>query len=84
MKLGRITLVFSFALAMVAGACAGEKDVSCEVVWSDAGDMELGRATIVYESLDDVDAGLDMCRDDQTDHPDRPADTVKYACNCST
>lgn len=84
MKIQRLSLVLSFALAAIAGACSSEKDVSCEVVWSDAADAELGRATIVYESLDDVDAGLDMCRDDQTDHPDRPADTASYTCNCST
>jgi hypothetical protein len=79
----RITLFLSFSFACLLGACASEKDVTCEVVWS-ANDQELGRATIVYEGLDDVDAGLDACLEDQADHQSRPMDATMHACNCST
>lgn len=80
----RITLLFSFAFACLAGAaCSSEADVTCEVIWSD-NDMEVGRATIVYDSLDDVDAGLEMCLEEQADHAERPAAATMHNCNCST
>ena len=80
----RIILLSSFALACVLGACSSAADVTCDIIWSDADDNELGRGTIVYEELDDVDAGVDMCKEDQADEADRPSGTMKYTCNCAT
>lgn len=80
----RIILSLSFAFACLLGACSSEADVSCDVVWSDADGNELGTGTIVYEALDDAQAGVDMCKEDQVDEPDRPADTAMFTCNCST
>jgi hypothetical protein len=79
-----IILSSTFLFACLLGACSSEKDVSCEVVWKAADDSELGRGDIVYEALDDLDAGLDMCKEDQMDLDGRPADTASFACNCST
>jgi len=79
-----IILSSTFLFACLLGACSSEKDVSCEVVWKAQDETELGRGDIVYEALDDVQAGLDMCKEDQMDHADRPVDTSSYACNCST
>lgn len=79
----RITLFLSFSFACVLGsACADEPAVTCEVVWS-ANDAEVGRATIVYEGIDDVDAGLQLCLEDQVDHEERPAEATMHNCNCS-
>lgn len=80
----RIILSSTFLFACLLGACSTEKDVICDVVWSDQDNTELGTGTITYEALDDVDAGLDMCEADQETHDDRPADTAFYTCNCRT
>ena len=80
----RITLLSSFVFALVLGACSGPADVTCDVVWSDADDNELGTGTITYEELDDVDAAVEMCKEDQADEADRPDGTMKFACSCST
>jgi len=77
-----ITLSFVFSFAALLGACASEPDISCDVVWSHD-EVEMGNATIVYETIDNVNAALDACYEDQADHPDRPADATKYACSCS-
>ena len=80
-----IILSFTFlAACLIGGACTSERDVTCDVIWSDGNDTELGRATIVYEGLDDVDMGLDMCLEEQADHPDRPTDATAHNCDCST
>lgn len=80
----RIILLSSFAVACVLGACSSAADVTCDVVWQDADENPLGMGTIVYEELDDVDMGVDMCKEDQADEADRPADTQRFVCNCST
>jgi len=82
----RIALSAGFLLSCLlgAGACSNERDVICDVVWSDNADNELGTATITYEALDDVDAGLEECKMDEDSHPDRPDDAVKYSCDCAT
>lgn len=79
----RISLALSFALAVCAGACASESDVTCDVVWT-VDDQEVGQTTFVYEALDDVDLGVDMCKEDQAEHEERPAETNGFHCNCST
>lgn len=79
-----IILSSTFLFACLLGACSSEKDVSCEITWKAQDDTELGRGDIVYEALDDVQAGLDMCKEDEMDHEERPVDTASYACNCST
>jgi hypothetical protein len=80
----RITLFLSFSFACVLGAvaCADDHAVTCDVVWS-ANGMEVGSATIVYDGIDDVDAALEMCLEDQADHADRPAEATMHNCNCS-
>lgn len=80
----RTVLSAAFLFSCLLGACSSEKDVTCDVMWSASDDTELGSATIVYEGLDDVDMGLEMCQEEQEDHGDRPADTMKYSCDCST
>ncbi len=80
----RIVLSSSFVLACVFGAaCSSEADVTCELVWS-ANDAEVGRTTIVYAELDDVDAGVEMCLEEQAEHPDRPAEATMHQCDCET
>ena len=81
----RITLFLSFSFACVLGAvaCADDPAVSCTVIWS-ANDMEVGRGTIVYDGIDDVDAALEMCLEDQADHEERPAEATMHNCNCSS
>ncbi|PRQ01137.1 hypothetical protein [Enhygromyxa salina] len=74
----------TFLIACLLGACSSEKDVTCDVTWKAQDDSELGRGEIVYEGLDDVDAGLEMCKEDEMDHEDRPTDSVSFACSCST
>ena len=81
-KLRLIPLVFAFAFASLAGACAGEDQVSCEVVWTMA-DSEVGRAEIVYDT-DSVDQAIEDCFIDQADHPDRPMNAAAYECSCKT
>ncbi|HLT34706.1 MAG TPA: hypothetical protein VK034_00440 [Enhygromyxa sp.] len=80
----RITLFLSFSFACVLGsmACADDPAVSCDVVWS-ANSMEVGRATIVYDGIDDVDAALEMCLEDQATHESRPDTAMMHNCNCS-
>lgn len=80
----RITLFLSFSFACVLGAvaCADDPAVTCDVVWS-ANGMEVGSATIVYDGIDDVDAALEMCLEDQASHEDRPAEATMHNCNCS-
>ena len=80
----RIALTAGFLISCLLGACSTERDVICDVVWSANDDTELGTATIVYESLDDVDVGLSNCEEDQDSHEDRPDAAVKYTCNCQT
>jgi hypothetical protein len=80
----RIILSSTFLFACLLGACSSEKDVICEVTWSDQADNELGMATITYEALDDVDLGLEMCETDQETLDERPVDTANYYCNCRT
>jgi hypothetical protein len=79
-----IILSSTFLFACLLGACSSEKDVMCEVVWKAQDDTEISRGDIVYEGLDDVQAGLDSCKEDQMDHEDRPTDAASYTCNCST
>jgi hypothetical protein len=80
----RITWFISFSFACVLGAaCADDPAVTCEVVWS-ANDMEVGRGTITYDGMDDLDAALELCLEDQADHDDRPAEAMMHVCNCST
>ena len=79
----RISLSLSFLVACVFGsACAGEEEVTCEVIWSADG-VEVGSAMIVYDG-DDVDAAVEDCLIDQADHEDRPATATMHNCNCST
>lgn len=80
----RIILSSTFLIACLLGACSTEKDVICDVTWSDQSDTEVGVATITYEALDDVDSGLDMCKMDQETHDERPAEAAGYNCNCRT
>jgi hypothetical protein len=80
----RITWFLSFSFACVLGAaCAEDPSVICDVVWS-ANGMEVGSGTITYDNLENVDAAVDMCLEDQADHEDRPAEATNYNCNCST
>jgi hypothetical protein len=81
--MNRIISLFSFSIACVLGAaCAEESAVICEVVWS-ANDMEVGRATITYDGMEDVDAALDLCFEDQADHEERPDAATMHNCSCS-
>ncbi len=80
----RILLSATFLLSCALGACASEGAVTCDVKWSANDDTELGTATIVYEGLDDVNEGLDLCESDQETHEERPGTAVKYTCDCST
>lgn len=80
----RIALSATFLISCMLGACSTERDVICDVTWSTDDDTEVGSTSIVYDALDDVNAGLDMCETDQETHEERPTDAVKYMCNCST
>lgn len=79
----RIALTFALGFGLLLGACATEKDVVCDVIWTQDG-AEVGTATLVYDSLDDVDAGLEMCEVDQGTDDRRPAEANGYTCNCRT
>lgn len=79
----RFVLSSTFVLAALLGACANEKVVICDVVWSDANDAEVGTGVLEYDG-DDVDAALADCMEDQMDHAERPDTAVQYTCNCST
>jgi hypothetical protein len=78
----RFVLSLSFVFAALLGACSNEKVVVCDIVWSDANDMQVGTGVLEYDS-DDVDAALEDCKEDQMDHEERPEAAVQYSCNCS-
>jgi hypothetical protein len=80
----RIVLSSTFVVACLLGACSNEKDVICDVSWKAQDDTELGTGSIVYEALDDVDAGVEMCKEDQMTLAERPTDAVKFTCDCSS
>jgi hypothetical protein len=80
----RIILSSTFLIACLLGACTNERDVMCDVVWTDQAGEEVGTASFDYPALDDADAGVEMCGEDQETDERRPADAVAYQCNCST
>lgn len=80
----RIILSSTFLFACLLGACQSERDVVCDVTWTDQSNGEVGMATFVYAELDDVNAGVDMCGEDQATDDQRPAEAVAYSCDCST
>ena len=80
----RIILSATFLITFALGACSNERDVICDVSWQDADMSEIGTTQLVYDSLDDVNLGLEMCETDQETDDARPTDTVFYSCDCST
>jgi hypothetical protein len=77
-----LALALAFSFATLLGACASDSDITCDVVWS-KDEVQLGTGTIVYDTIDDIDAALDACYEDQATHEQRPSDATKYACSCS-
>jgi hypothetical protein len=54
----------------------------CEGVCEDGGTV-LDVASYAYNSLEDLETAVDMCRGEQETDPERPLDATAFTCDCA-